>query len=52
MLNPVNMGKKKKNNFCLDRKAGYYIGELSLQTLHRMPSEQWGCRPALPTVFL
>jgi hypothetical protein len=23
----------------------------SLQTLHRMPSESWGHRPVLPTIF-
>ena len=38
-------------HFLLDRNPELYIHEHSLQTLHRMPSEQWGYRPVFPTVF-
>jgi len=51
MLMCVHKKYLKKLHFVLDKKHRVCNYELSLQTLHRMPSEQWGCRPAFPTVF-
>ena len=42
---------ERKSIFLLDRIGRADDLVISLQTLHRMPSEQWGCRPAFPTVF-
>jgi hypothetical protein len=42
---------EKNPHIFLDMKQGLDYLVFSLQTLHRMPSEQWGCHPAFPTVF-
>ena len=42
---------EKNPHFSLDSKADLDDIVISLQTLHRMPSEQWGYRPVFPTVF-
>jgi hypothetical protein len=41
----------KKVQFVLDQKSQILFYGISLQTLHRMPSDQWGYRPVIPTAF-
>jgi len=38
-------------NFALDKKSHLSFYGVSLQTLHRMPSDQWEYRPVIPTAF-
>ena len=41
----------KKAQLVLDKKSPQLFYGISLQTLHRMPSDQWGYRPVIPTAF-
>jgi len=51
MSNYFHTIQEKNLKKILDKKAPLFINDLSLQTLHRMPSEQWGYRPVFPTVI-
>ena len=42
---------EKKANIALDKISPLFFYGDSLQTLHRMPSDQWGYRPVIPTAF-